>query len=363
MIKFRVVALSINKIEMNKIFSLLLIIICISCESSKNSLRDVFVVSKELQAQQVEFEIDSIQNPFLMRYVNGKLVVCNVFTSSLITVFDWKTGRYIMDFGDKGLGPNEFVNFNTMSVLGDKLGVYDNNKREFLFLSLNDSASISYTTIKMDEDDGIIPFNIYALAENLFLATGLIKKGRFALFNNEGVSMGTFGEYPKPDVTNIASYTENAFAYQALIAYQSNKKKLAVGNQFGEGISFYNMNNTLHPQLLKEYIMNPPHYIDTSKGDMKSVTFQKDNICGFVDIGASEKYCIGLFLGQARVKGEEWRGGDKLLIFDWNGNPVKEICLPQKYLQMSISEDKIILLGNDPKTIDFVVHTIDLSEI
>ena len=348
---------------MNKIFSLLLIIICISCEPSKKSLSDIFVVTKELQAQQVEFEIDSIQNPFLMRYVNKKLVMCNVFTSSLMTVFDWKTGRYIMDFGTKGLGPNEFVNFNTVSVLGNKLGIYDNNKREFLYLSLNDSASISYTIIEIDENDDIIPFNIYALTEKYILATGLIKKGRFALFNNEGVLMGTFGEYPKSDVSDIASYTETAFAYQALIAYQPNKKKLAIGNQYGEGISFYNMNNILHPQLLKEYMMTPPHYIDASKGDRKSVTFQKDNICGFVDIGASEKYCIGLFLGQARVKGEAWRGGDKLLIFDWDGNPVKKIDLPQKYLQMAISDDKIILLGHDPKTIDFVVHTIDLSEI
>ncbi len=30
---------------------------------------------------------------------------------------------------------------------------------------------------------------------------------------------------------------------------------------------------------------------------------------------------------------------------------------------MAISDDKIILLGHDPKTIDFVVHTLDLSEI
>ena len=52
-----------------------------------------------------------------------------------------------------------------------------------------------------------------------------------------------------------------------------------------------------------------------------------------------------------------------LLILLGDGNPVKKIDLPQKYLQMAISDDKIILLGHDTKTIDFVVHTIDLSEI
>lgn len=348
---------------MGKIFFLSLIVICMSCESHQHSLRDIFVESKDLQAKQVEFEVDSIQNPFLMRYVDGKLIMCNVFTSSLLTVFDWKSGKYLGNFGDKGLGPDEFINFNAMSVLGNKLGVYDNNKREFLFLSLNDSLPFNYATIKIEEDENIIPTNIYALAENLFLATGLIKKGRFALFNNEGMPIKTFGEYPKLDVKNIASYTENAFAYQALIAFQPNKKILAVGNQFGEGLSFYDLNNPLHPKLLKEYIMASPHYVDSSTEDRKSVTFQKDNICGFVDMGASEDFCIGLFLGQPRVKGQEWRGGDKLLIFDWNGNPVKEISLSQKYLQMSISDDKIILLGNDPKTVDFILHTIDLSEI
>lgn len=348
---------------MKKVVFLLVVVICISCKPSKNSLRDVFKETKNVQAKHIEFEVDSIQNPFQMRYVDGKIFLCNAFTSPLITVFDWKSGRYIGHFGDKGLGPNEFIGFNTISALGDKLGLYDNNKKDFLLLSVNDSIPYHYISVKIEEENGIVPFNVYGLTENIYLATGLIKEGRFALFNEKGVLIKTFGEYPKTNIKQNTSYSENAFAYQAFIAYQPDKKILAVGNSFGEGISFYDMSDMLHPRLLKEYMMAYPLYKDSSQGDIKSVTFQKDNIVGFVDIGASEKYCIGLFFGQTRVRGEEWRGGDKLLIFDWDGNPVKEIYLSQRYLHMSVGSDKIILLGNDPKTIDFVVHTIDLSEI
>ena len=53
----------------------------------------------------------------------------------------------------------------------------------------------------------------------------------------------------------------------------------------------------------------------------------------------------------------------KLLIFDWNGTPIKEIKLSQEYEYMTASENEIILFGTDNETYDYVIHTIKLSDL
>lgn len=54
-----------------------------------------------------------------------------MYSSPLVTAFDWKTGKYIGRFADRGQGPHEYLWFSAASSFGGKLGLYDENKKEF----------------------------------------------------------------------------------------------------------------------------------------------------------------------------------------------------------------------------------------
>lgn len=189
-------------------------------------------------------------------------------------------------------------------------------------------------------------------------ATGLTKEHRIVLLDGHGVPYQAFGDYPGARAK--ASGVENGLAYQAFMAYQPDKEVLAIGSSFGESVLFYDLRKVETPALLKEHTCAVPQYRNTSDKQSQSVAFGQDNIMGFLSLKASDQYCIGLYNGQKRV-GMEY-GGDKLLLFDWNGSPVKCLQLDQTYEQMAYDEqgNRVILLGLDKVTGEYKVMAVQI---
>lgn len=346
----------------NILIAILFVLFCLVSCVTKNRLVHLFLSEEYICPQISLIEKDSIQNPYMMRLVDNRLFMCNVFSSPLVTYFNWDTGKYIGSFGNKGMGNGEFTDFNSVSVYDSTLVLFEGNKKECIFISdVNNPAD--YRTVKIEQVEDIVPFKVMALEEDLLLAVGMVKNGRFALYDGKGHFLSVFGQYPQNDGHNKNDFVRDAFAFQAHISYEPVSKILAIGNAFGEGISFYNLENINKPYLIKEILMHAPSYRDASTENKSSVVFTKDNIMGFVDICVTGKYFAGLFCGEKRERGKEWKGGNCLLIFDIEGTPIKKVMLPKRYLQLSVSDEDLVLLGFDNETSDFEVDKIDLNQI
>lgn len=343
--------------------SLFFLSACTSVRQS--SLLSIFPVNEKGHIKTKKIEADSIRNPYLMEYTNGKLFLADINQPTFITVFDWKNGAFLGDFATKGLGPDEVLFLTTLNALNNNLYFWDINKKELVSVNPENYQRNYSVKIENDTSSLINAFKVFPLEEKLYAATGLVKNKRMALLNNEGKVITTFGDYPKEDKNQVYTDVENGFAYQSIIAYQPERHILAVGSREGESIAFYNLTNRRSPSLIKEYVCSYPSYKDSSTENSQSVTFLPDNITGMVDMKSLDKYCICLFSGKTRKPGEAYEGGRYILIFDWDGNPVKSIDLGRGYTNIAVNEaDKeLILLGNDPQTLDFNVYTMDLSEI
>ena len=340
-----------------------LLILLSSCRSS-DSFLDMFPVTLKLTPQSVTMETDSISKPIMMEYSKGKLYFCNIFTSPLIDVFDWETGHYMGSFGNRGVGADEFIGFDSMNRYSDNgLFLFDNNKKEGV-VWCTDSLAGKNKRITIENTENVFPFKVVGLDNDLFLSTGIVKGGRFALYNGTGNLVSVFGQYSY-DEEHI--YTDRevecAFAYQSEMAYNKINKVLAVANRYGESISFYNLGNLSDIQLMEEYLSSHPQYENASTENSSSVVFERDNIVGFVDMASTSDYCIGLYLGETRLRGEKWKGGNILLLFDWKGKPLCKIVMPRKYEMMTSSEDEIILFGTDNEKSEYVIDKINISDI
>lgn len=322
----------------------------------------MFKTEEYIAPQSFAMEYDSIQNPMMMRIVDNRIFLCNVFTSPIVTIFDSETGKDNGCLGHKGYGKDEFININSMSNIGDTLVLYDNNKSECVLIGNVDSLD-NYSRVKIMKNEKVYPFNVIGLEKGILLASGMITDGRFALYGTDGTLLGVFGQYPSENIPNKQNHVSNAFAYQAHVAYIPQTKSLAVGNVFGEGISFYDLSNLSFPKLMKEIQRQHPSYKETSRDNSSSVIFTKENIMGFVDLVSCTDAFIGLYSGEIRERGKSWKGGDKLLIFDKFGNPVKKVNLPQKYIQLSVSGKELYLLGTDMVTDDYVIQKMALDSI
>lgn len=349
----------------NILFVLFLFFLSACTSVQKGSMLSIFPINESGNVKMKKVEVDSIRNPYLMEYTNNKLFLCDINQPTFITVFDWKTGKFLGDFATKGLGPDEVLFLTTLNALDNNLYFWDSNKKEFV--SVNPENYQRKYSVKVENDSSslIDAFKVFPLEQKIYVATGLVKDKRMALLDDEGKIITTFGDYPKERMDKIYTDIENGFAYQAIITYQKEGHMLAIGSRDGESIAFYDLTNLHSPVLVKEYIYSYPSYKDLSTEKSQSVVFLPDNIMGMVDMKSLDKFCICLFSGETRKKGEAYEGGRYVLIFDWNGNPVKSIDLGRGYTNIAINEEnkELILLGNDPNTLDFNLYTMDLSDI
>lgn len=343
----------------------LLMCLLFSCSENNKSagtLAGLFAEQCHVDPEEMALEFDSIRNPYMMNCVSRCIVLADMFQPDFITVFDEESGRYEGSFLARGNGPDEFVHLSGMQRVGNKLFLWDTGQSEAAFIGMNRDTLENYTCrlVPIRQDSTFVSaFQVFPLDEECFVSSGVIKGHRLAVLDKTGKATAFFGEYPKPDTERERSDVELALANQCFYAYHPGKHVLAVANGMGEHIQFYDMSNKKAPQLIKEYGFSSPQYKMDGEG---SVVYQKENVIGFIGLSGHPDYCIGLFSGNALESPDKY-GGDKLLCFDWEGNPVRMLRLGNRFSNMAMSEDgdKAYLLGKDRHTDDFRIYMLNLS--
>jgi hypothetical protein len=333
-----------------------------SCSDLKeSSLLALFTENERQEPVEVLLQSDSIRDPYMIECVNNKLYLANLTLQMLISEFDLTTGQHTGDFLSRGQGPDEFLFLTTLFVMNDKLAFWDANKHLMVFVNTDNRKPDK--TVEISPGSSLITaMKVIPLEEDVFAATGIIKDYRIVLLNGKGEEITVFGNYPQEEKGKRATDSDNGFAYQGIMIYQKEKKVLAIGSTWGESISFYDLNDMRHPRLIQEYIYSFPQYVNSADGDKSlSVAFKRDNISGVVDFKPSSKYGVCLYSGKPLNHGDEY-GGDIILLFDWEGNPVKSIQLDHKYGNIAVNEEtqEILLLGSNPETLDFMISKIKL---
>ena len=349
-----------------KIYLYTLILLCLtSClEKSNKSMVSLFDAQRQESSQPVAIETDSIRNPYLMTYHQGLLVFGNIHAPYFISVFDGETGQFLGDCASRGAGPEDFIHLGGLASVRDKLGLWDAGKSTVALARIDrhQPAASAFEFLKMQENSSLVAvFQVVPVREDLFVAAGIIRGHRFALMDGQGRVVGGFGEYPEGHETQNTDL-ENGFVYQSLLAAQGERSLLAAATVMGESIQFYDLSDRDNPVLVREFTFEHPLYNRT--GDQEQpIVFDAKNPDGFIDLKATPDYCVGLFSGEARTDLRAY-GGDKILIFDWDGNPVKLITLNQSYTNLAVDAEKnlILLLSVQPETGEFVVSGLPLSE-
>lgn len=341
----------------------LLSCICFSVFSCTDKVEDSMVglFQNQTAASVVTSSIstEEFRSPYLMDYKDGTLLLGDIHQPKFVSVFDGSKGTFLGDFASRGMGPDEFIHLGNISQVGNSLCLWDAGRSSLVFVE-KDGKSLSYRSVPIHVDDSLsAAFQAIPLREDAFLASGIVKGHRLALLDGEGNVTGLFGDYPKgyrPQNTDA----ENGFIYQGAMTYQEKKGVLVVACGMGESICFYDMNNG--GRLMKEYSFDHPVY-ELTGDNVSPVVFRAGNKTGFVDLKSSADYCIGLFSGEERMGREDY-GGNKLLLFAWNGVPVKMIRLKDKYTNMAVDEEgrRILLLGVGSGGGDYVLSEVELPD-
>jgi len=339
---------------MKKIFVILsLSVILLACNNKKNgSIVDSFK-TKQMLAHKV-FEVQNganeLLNPYAIAISGNTMTTHNLMTPDVFTTIDIATGRIIKHWGTRGQGPNEFsgrVDMNSnYSETG--LNVWNITLSKLYFFSTSDleSGLINFQNIPVKiEDDIMDRYNsVIQLDTFLFFASGGNHDKLFALFDTKNSTVKEIGDFPPEDDENkdlLSIYRK--MAYNGRLKYNNSLKKLVYVSIASEMFEIYNFNGSDVEFAMGNY-STVPKYGEVNVGNARTVVTDTETNGKGRNIGVTSSDENIFILYQDYRKMEIGKGSpsgsiaDIILVFDWDGKPVKKYELD--CIVKSINYDK-----------------------
>ena len=357
---------------MKKIFIILSLSVLWACSNQKEvSIVDSFKTTQPLVHKVLE--IENVANELLDPYslaVSGNIInVYNPRSPKIFTTIDIAKKRVIKHWGTTGQGPNEFIGmvdmYNNYSETG--LNIWHGWTQELYFFSQSnlESDSTYYQIIPTGlskantENPGESGFT-YALIQLdtlLFFTTGGSYNTLFTLFdlkNNESKGVGAFPA--KDDINSQMPAWQRKIAYNGRIRYNSSLKKLIYMAWDCEMFEIYNVNGTNVELAMGNYTTIPRYrndsknsggtdifveFLGNGKGRNRRLAISDENI--FILYQDYEK--SGMF------KPTDYnRRANMVLVFDWDGNPVKLYMLDcfVEWVDYDKSTNRLYAVSNNP---------------
>ena len=222
---------------------------------------------------------------------------------------------------EKGNGPDELLNITNLSLSGESLVLAECNKKKLVELDIFDTASKMKVT-DLPHEYGA--FTSVVENDNLLVATGLFANGRYLCYDLDNTSVTFTGNYPQENGRNRK--TDNLLASNVYLS-----SKLAISPDLSHfACVHYNSGTIDINKIINDSIVNIRllgfHYPKTvyrRRGNDYQVAIKSDNVNGFFDVAASDKYIYVIYSGKTfEEAGTKIAYCDYLMVFDWTGGPV-----------------------------------------
>lgn len=366
--------------SMKKIFYLLtLFCFVVSCTNKEQTIENFissFPKQETIKIHDIPFETEQIKVPMAMDYLNGCLYFLEYKTDHFIDVFDCSTGKLRKELIPKGNGPDEFLGITTMTASDGQIMIYDFQLNKIALIpDINHEKEEKIQTITLKRDSRVVTyFKSFPLSPGKFITSGFFKDDiHWLLSDSNGDIVSNFDTYPKDKkMENTSGPADIAYAYQGQFVSNPQKTKGLYTYNFGVILRFCDISKDGSITRTKEYIYEHPEYKPLSTEATYSVVYKKECISSFVDMKGTEKYCFLLYSGlrNSELKKDEswkWYTGNNLLIYDWKGNPIRQITLPYQCKAFAIDSEKRILYLlrdrlEDDADDDYAISILDLSD-
>jgi hypothetical protein len=264
---------------------------------------------------------DLLMRPVDFRVIDSLLVMRNRGTEYQFHIFNTQNTKKIGELIPFGNGPNEMIEPAIIPSDDSFIWILDKMKRSVSKCSLNISTDTSYIEIlkkitiqEYADQAAIINKNILAVILNPAMK-------RFCLYDNTGLLIKDFGEYPECK-SDYAEYEKmEAFFCDFIINHKKNR--LLMSYKQTDLIDIYDLEGNLIKRL-----HGPEQFYPAVKqeqnGEQIKVRAQsgKSRHAYFTPRNAGEEVFI-LYSGKVFDKERPSYLMNNIFVFDWDGNPIR----------------------------------------
>ena len=345
----------------NKILQILLLgAFCLSScsiDSKKTSVSEVFSEASSLTV------LDSIDlNPldmlqaYGMRFSGDKFVFMNGQQPHYVTFWDRSENR-VLEGVFKGEGPKEVVQFLPMQSNNKRRFFYADRMRKNVFSFPLDSSAILIQE-EFHWGDSLARFTRLATNDDEnYYGMGVLIEGRICVFNAKKGTVRFVGEYPDmPNLEYTSSRHEAALFANGHMCVHPQRQRVFVAN-CGMFDLYDCTENAMSVHLKSLYLEYPKVQILGSGGP--AFSYKKEGLKGAMMVVCDENYVYVLYSLQT---GEEMltegSKGDVILVFDWDGNPVRQYNCGQELISITLDGNAMYGLKHDGT----ILYRYDLLE-
>lgn len=149
--------------------------------------------------------------------------------------------------------------------------------------------------------------------------------------------------------TNIGSSLINKMSYESFIKLKPDKKKLLLACRYADQFELLDLASGKYKKVRGPIGFSPQLAPYKNNSGVTVATPDQETLYGFQKGHVTDKFFYLLFSGY-HVKSPHRFYGNKIFVYDWEGNPVKEINLKNDIVDFSVTSDDKILYTLNPQT-------------
>lgn len=329
---------------------LLTLFVATSC---KEQPRADFVFPEKFNLTTSDFPIDrnSLGRIEGLQGNDSLLITWDYHSGTSFSLFNNKNGEYYGRFGDIGEGPTDIPLPCGGFFVQDKYKIFSCSTGFIAQYDLdslcNDITQKPSILCRRNFTDDFFLSSTIPVNDSLYLGAGVYQSEyQYVLFNKEGIVVDA----------NVFIYNATNPLFEKAHKILSNQGRLAkcpTSNKYAfilnnsANIDFIEVKND-KIEIIKLLRKRDPVYTQRQESSMKIVYPDRDNLIGYIDVTAGEKFVYALYSDKTITNNY---CSKVLYVFDWEGNPRKEYQLSYDAYYIAVDEchNYLFTAAKDPK--------------
>jgi len=314
-----------------------------SCKENKISIISSFNKIENLNHTPIKLKNDSLFSKVFKIYcIDNYLIAYDVDGEFIFSITDLNKEIMLSKFGKLGQGPNEILGMPTTTSMVDKntISFFEPNKSILYtinFENLTNPLCREELSVK-----GIdIIMTLTPLSSDLFVATGIFEQGRYLLLDKEGKVISYNFDYPSFTNEEMFTNAHKAMAFQGKLAVRPDGKRFFFACEDSEIFEIIEITQNNNLNKIFEFYGELANFKPEGDGmESVSAAIDRNSKIKFIDSYGTRDYIYLLYAN--KVIGDNIYDAylaNTVLVFDWEGNPVKLLKLNTNVSNIAINEN------------------------
>lgn len=312
-------------------------------DSEKNSPNALFTDSVMLAECIFHIDNNMLAQIEGLQCNDSNLIILDYHSGDSFTLFDNDSGAFVGRFGKIGQGPDEiplgtfgYIEKSNFYISSDETGFIAKYNIDSL------SANIDYNPVRLIKYT--IPeaqfSRIMSVNDSVFLGAGTYNSRFQYLLFDENSNILDFGiEIFNTNEIGMNKY-HKYLSNQGIFRKRPGKSQFVYSINYSSNIDFFEINNN-KIFLIKSLRLKDPLYTAIQDNNLNRVIPDNDNAIGYLDISTTDKYVYALYTDKKIKENNKYNdyNSNTILIFDWDGQPIKRYLLPDNVYYMAVNEN------------------------